>query len=193
MNIWLIIIIETVAVTVIGSLLHFAYEWSGEKKWVAVFAAVNESTWEHVKLALSGIFCCTLVDIWFLGDNPNYWLARSVSFVVPVIVIPIIFYGYTAFTRRAILPVDILTFAVAAFLSSVAFVWILEQPPIGEMSAIIAGAISVVILAGYLLLTFFPIKDNLLFQDPVNHKYGIEAFHKLKLQKSKAKQRRKTK
>lgn len=175
MNPWLIIIIETVAVTLIGSLLHFTYAWSGERKWVAIFAAVNESTWEHVKLALSGIFCCTLLDVWFLGSNPNYWLARSVSFIIPVIVIPIIFYGYTSFTRRAILPVDIATFAVAAFISAGFFVWILEMPPVSEVGAIISGVISVVILTAYFLLTFFPVRNNLLFEDPITHKYGLEA------------------
>lgn len=176
---WIILIVETVAVTLIGSLLHFAYEWSGKNKIVGMFAAVNESTWEHVKLALSGIFCCTLADVWFLGGNPNYWLARSVSFVVPVVVIPIIFYGYTAFTRRAILPVDIATFAVAAFLSTAAFVYILSLPAIGEVGNIISMVVSVIIIAAYLLLTIFPIRGNLLFQDPRNHKYGYAAFHAL--------------
>ena len=28
----------------------------GKNKFVAYFAAVNESTWEHIKLALSSIF-----------------------------------------------------------------------------------------------------------------------------------------
>lgn len=178
-NWWIILIVETVAVTLIGSLLHFVYEWSGENKFIGVFAAVNESTWEHVKLALSGVFCCTLVDVWFLGSNPNYWLARSASFVVPVIVIPIIFYGYTAFTRRAVLPVDIVTFAVAAFLSTAAFVYILSLPAVGEVGNVISMVASVVIIAAYLLLTNFPIHGNMLFQDPRNHKYGYAAFHAL--------------
>ncbi len=178
MNPWLIILIETFAVTIIGSLLHFTYDWSGQKKWVALFAAVNESTWEHIKLALSGVFCCMLVDVWFLGDNPNYWLARSVSFIAPVVVIPLIFYGYTSFTRRAILPVDIASFAVAAFISSALFVWILESPPIGWVSGFISGIISLIILTSYLLLTYFPIKNNLLFEDPITHKYGLKAVKK---------------
>lgn len=187
-NWWIILFVETVAVTLVGSLLHFAYEWSGENKVVGVFAAVNESTWEHVKLALSGIFCCTLVDVWFLGDNPNYWLARSLSFVVPVVVVPLIFYGYTSFTRRAVLPVDIATFAVAAFLSTAIFVYVLSLLAVGEIGSIVGMIISVLIIAAYLLLTIFPIHNNLLFQDPRNKKYGYAAFHALwgnKFQKKK--------
>ena len=33
-----------------GTALHFAYEWSGENVVVGAVAAVNESTWEHMKL-----------------------------------------------------------------------------------------------------------------------------------------------
>ena len=35
---------------VIGPLLHFTYAWSGGNAVVAAFSAVNESTWEHMKL-----------------------------------------------------------------------------------------------------------------------------------------------
>ena len=33
-----------------GNLLHFVYQWTGESTVAGLFAAVNESTWEHMKL-----------------------------------------------------------------------------------------------------------------------------------------------
>ena len=33
-----------------GNLLHFVYQWTGERTVAGLFAAVNESTWEHMKL-----------------------------------------------------------------------------------------------------------------------------------------------
>lgn len=177
-NLWIVLIIESVAVALIGCALHFAYELSGENKIVGIFAAVNESTWEHVKLALSGIFVCTLVDVWFLGDNPNYWLARSASFVVPVVVIPLIFYSYTKFTGKPILSVDIGSFLVTAFLGTLVFIMILQMPAVGEAGGYISMAVSVVIMAMYLSFTRFPLR-NFLFQDPINHHYGYAGFHRL--------------
>lgn len=171
---WIVLLAETLAVTIIGSLLHFTYKWSKENKFVAIFAAVNESTWEHIKLALSGIFLCTLVDIWFLGANPNYWLARSVSFVVPVVVIPILFYGYRSFVSHTILLVDILIFVVAAFLSTLTFVLILQASAIGGWGQILSMIISIIIIAAYLLLTRFPLHHNFLFKDPITGRYGYE-------------------
>ena len=35
---------------VFGVLLHFLYGWTGENVLVALFSAVNESVWEHMKL-----------------------------------------------------------------------------------------------------------------------------------------------
>ena len=34
----------------VGALLHFSYDWSGGTVLAAAFSAVNESTWEHMKL-----------------------------------------------------------------------------------------------------------------------------------------------
>lgn len=171
---WQIVIIESIAVTVIGSLFHFVYNFSGRNKFVALFAAVNESTWEHIKLALSGIFVCTLVDVWWLGDNPNYWFAKSMSFLVPVLVIPVLFYGYRAVLKvKSCLPIDITIFFIASFASSAAFVGMLELAPMGEAGEIASMIISVIVLTMYLSLTQFPL-HNFLFRDPITGKYGYD-------------------
>ena len=33
-----------------GTLLHFLFDWTGGNAVVALFSAVNESIWEHLKL-----------------------------------------------------------------------------------------------------------------------------------------------
>jgi hypothetical protein len=37
-------------VVILGSVLHFAFEWSGRAIPIGPIAAVNESVWEHLKL-----------------------------------------------------------------------------------------------------------------------------------------------
>lgn len=174
MNAWMIILIEGLAISMLGSILHFTYAWSGRNKFVAIFSAVNESTWEHIKLALSGIFVCTLVDVWWLGENPNYWFAKSMSFLVPVLVIPVLFYGYRAVLKvKSCLPIDITIFFIASFASSAAFVGMLELAPMGEAGEIASMIISVIVLTMYLSLTRFPL-HNFLFRDPITGKYGYD-------------------
>lgn len=171
---WWVILAEGLVISILGSILHFTYGWSRGNKFVAIFSAVNESTWEHIKLALSSIFGCTLIDMWFLGDNSNYWFAKSMEFITPVIVIPLIFYGYTAISKKPILPVDISSFIVAAFASAGVFVWMLGLRPMGESGMYVSMIITTIIMVAYLLLTRFPM-HNFLFRDPTNGKYGLAA------------------
>lgn len=174
---WWVILVEGLVIAVLGSVLHFTYAWSKGNKLAAVFSAVNESTWEHIKLALSSIFGCTLIDMWFLGDNPNYWFAKSMEFLTPVIVIPLIFYGYTALTKKSILLVDIASFFVAAFASAGVFVGMLRLRPMGESGEVVSMVLTVIIMVAYLLLTRFPL-HGFLFRDPINGRYGLDAVKK---------------
>ena len=52
-----IFIWSAIIVSILGTLLHFAYDWSGQNTLVGLFTPVNESTWEHMKL----IFFPTLI------------------------------------------------------------------------------------------------------------------------------------
>ena len=47
---------------ILGNLLHFVFDWSGENSIVAAFAAVNESTWEHMKLLVIPWVVWSLVE-----------------------------------------------------------------------------------------------------------------------------------
>ena len=51
----------------LGSLLHFTYEWSGHLTAVSLFSAVNESTWEHLKLLFMPMFLYSAAETLFLG------------------------------------------------------------------------------------------------------------------------------
>ena len=50
---------------IFGNLLHFVYNWSGKKRIVAAFAAINECTWEHMtRLVVPGA-------VWWTYDPPQ--------------------------------------------------------------------------------------------------------------------------
>ena len=44
-------LVGMVFIIILGTLLHFTFEWSGFQEIVGVFSAVNESVWEHLKIA----------------------------------------------------------------------------------------------------------------------------------------------
>lgn len=48
---WKWIIITTIIAFGLGALFHFVYEWSDKNKYIGYVFPVNESVWEHLKLA----------------------------------------------------------------------------------------------------------------------------------------------
>ncbi|UKI28147.1 MAG: DUF6512 family protein [Clostridium sp.] len=55
----------------------FLYEISGHNKVALLFAAVNESTWEHIKIALTPTFLWSLLDGFKYGASPNYFYSEE--------------------------------------------------------------------------------------------------------------------
>jgi hypothetical protein len=66
-----------------GSILHFAYDWSGGWRPVAPVGAVNESVWEHLKIAYWPALLSGLVEWRMLKLRyPGFWAARSLGLLV---------------------------------------------------------------------------------------------------------------
>lgn len=80
-----------------GCALHFAFEWSGRLPVVASFAAVNESVWEHLKLAFwPSVAYAVLEYIAFGESEANFVIAKSTGILIMPLCIMVLFYGYTA-------------------------------------------------------------------------------------------------
>lgn len=88
-----------------------------------------------------------------------------------VVLIPVIFYSYTAFTGESILAVDILTFFVAVLTGFTVAFFVLNMPQNTALNVVSALGLAV-LLALYLTLTFYPPKC-FLFKDPITGGFGI--------------------
>ena len=166
-----------VIISVVGTLAHFLYDFSHHNKIVGLFAAVNESTWEHIKIALTPTFLWSLYDGYLYGANANYFLAKFLSLLAIVVFIPLIFYTYRIFTKKSILFVDITLFYITIFISQYLFYFVLQNV-LGTFVINYLTCIGIFILFGfYMVLTLLPIK-NFLFKDPLTNKYGFKGHKK---------------
>ncbi len=103
---------------VAGTLLHFLYDWTGENKVVAAFAAVNESTWEHLKLLWIPIVVLSIIEYFVYGKNrPNFLPVKYISAVVGMTFITVVFYTYSGALGRNLPFIDISLFFIGAALS----------------------------------------------------------------------------
>ena len=106
-----------VVVFLIGALLHFVFEWSGNSPIVGAIASVNESVWEHFKQGFWPMCLFAAIEYkYFRSHTSNFLAAKGTAILLIPIITALIFYTYTALTGTEILIVDILTFLVAVTL-----------------------------------------------------------------------------
>lgn len=98
-------------IIIVGSLLHFTYEWSNKSPIVGAFSAVNESVWEHLKLGYFPLLFFSMIEYWFIRNKANsIFLAKSVGIISMELFIVIVFYSYTSITKKPLLFMDIGSF-----------------------------------------------------------------------------------
>lgn len=78
---------------VLGVVLHYLFEWCGESSLVGAFSAVNESTWEHMKLFFVPVFVFTMIEfIVFAEPYFNFFAAKAAAAFAGLAAIPALFY-----------------------------------------------------------------------------------------------------
>ncbi len=168
-----IFIIEFFFVSLVGTFLHFLYDLTNHNKLVGVFSAVNESVWEHIKLALTPTFLFSLIDGYFYGYYNNYFFAKLISILSIIIVMPLLFYGSKLFLKKHITIVNILIFFITVFVSEYLMYKLLFMCPVSYFTKYISLVLLFITFAFYLLLTIFPL-ENIIFKDPLTKKYGFD-------------------
>ena len=158
-------------VLILGTLIHFSFAWLKEAPVAGLFSAVNESTWEHMKLLFVPSFCYFLWEYKKYGASSKDLLtARVLGLLCGLLFIPVSFYTYSGIIGKNFLPVDIAIFAISVFLTFYASTRFLAHPL--KPTPLTAFLILFALLAAFLIFTFFPPHIQ-LFLDPVNFTYGI--------------------
>lgn len=111
--------------------------------------------------------------------SENYFVAKSLSLLSIIIVMPAIFYFYTKFTKKNILIVDILSFYVVIILSQYIFYHIISLDPFGFIYNYFGVILLFVIFGIFMTATLLPFK-NFMFKDPISNKYGIKGHTDMK-------------
>lgn len=166
---WLSIII----ISILGTFFHFLYDISKHNKVIGLFAAVNESTWEHIKIALTPTILWSIYDGYIYGRNPNYFTAKLSSLLILITFIPTIFYLYKYFTNKPIIIVDILIFYIAIILSQFSFYSIIKLQTLGFTTNYLSCIGIFIVFGFYMVLTLLPIK-SFIFKDPITNKFGFK-------------------
>lgn len=102
-----------VLIVVTGTLLHFVYSWSGQRRVVGLVSPVNESVWEHTKLVVVPVLLLGGMELLLIHDRRRVVWASLVEAVLGALAIPAVFYAYTgAFGVGPVLWVDVASFVL---------------------------------------------------------------------------------
>jgi len=166
-------LIGIAVISVLGSVLHFAFEWSGEWEPVGVIAAVNESVWEHFKIGFWPALFYSIFEYRFLRKSTNnFAIAKAAGIYVIPIAIAVLFYSYTAIIGKEIFIVDILIFVIAVGLGQLTSYRILTLKPLPNILHGFGIFLIVILAVAFGLFTFYPPRLP-IFQDALTGGYGI--------------------
>lgn len=160
-------------IVVLGSLLHFLFEWSGNWPPMGAIAAVNESAWEHLKLAFWPALVYAALEYGRFGKSANnFFLAKTAGIYLMPITIVVLFYSYKAILGYGLLIADIMIFVVAVIVGQLVSYRLLVASPLPKNVNRLAPIALVVLAILFVLFTFYP-PHVPLFRDFVTGGYGI--------------------
>lgn len=158
---------------VIGTLLHFLYQWTGENCVIAAFSAVNESVWEHLKMLFFPMLLFGIGEYFFVKDTVNNYLEAKVIGIFTAISFTVVtFYTYTGMFGTHFLFLDILLFIASILLGEwVAYYFFFREEESTRLSKVLSFVILGFLLFNFIFATYFPPEVN-FFKDPETGEFG---------------------
>ena len=143
-------------VSIVGTLFHFAYEWSGNNILIGLFTPINESIWEHTKL----IFFPILIYSCYLNkklhvEYPCIKSATILSSLLGIALIIILFYTYSGIIGFHIAFVDIVIFYISVIMSFYFIYKLTLYHKLCNFSNVLQFA-KIIIICLFFIFTFFP-------------------------------------
>ena len=152
---------------IFGTILHFTYKLSKNNKYVALFSAVNESTFEHLKLLYFPMLISSLIEFFVYGKIlPNFIPIRCISIIFGMFMIVSIFYTYSGVIGKHYLFADISLFLISVVSSFLLSFVLLNTIAFSSYTDNITSIVILILVTlSFWLFTFNPPNIG-LFKDP---------------------------
>ena len=158
--------------SLLGTVLHFLYDWTGGAVWTAPFSGVNESTWEHMKLLFWPMFLFAAVQSFFFRDREDFRCVKLRGILLGLALIPVLFYTYNGVIGPSPDWINIAIFFISA---AVTYLYETRQFKFGAgqcrfpQAALVLLCVIAVLFGVFTFLT----PEIGIFRDPLTGTYGI--------------------
>lgn len=163
-------IISTIFIIILGTLLHFTYNWSNNNSIVGLYSPINESIWEHLKLIFYPMLIITIIgNILYKKSIPNYVCIKTKTIILSILFIVISFYTYSGIIGTNYGVINILLFIISIIIGQLyAYKLIKNNYKCNTKYSIL---ILLLLFDCFVIFTFYPPHIN-LFKDPITNTYG---------------------
>lgn len=158
--------------SLVGTVLHFLYDWLGEAAWVAPFSGVNESTWEHMKLLFWPMIAFALLQSLFFRDRADFWCIKLRGTLAGLTLIPVLFYTYNGVIGRSPDWINIAIFFISAAVVYLYEARLFKVQKLSCRSQKTAFALLCIIGVLFIVFTFQTPQIG-IFRDPLTGTYGV--------------------
>ena len=167
-------IIGIIFIVAFGASLHFVFEWTNYWRPAALIAAVNESTWEHFKIAFWPSMIWAIIEYLFIWKEANnFEIAKATGFLIMPLVTAVLFYGYNAITGQHFLILDIIIFIISAITGQIISMRLMlrDKIKVRWLRKLAIGMLILMTIA-FASLSYYPM-ENFIFAHPENGEFGI--------------------
>ena len=171
-SVWIWELFGFALTSLLGTVLHFLYDWLGGALWIAPFSGVNESTFEHMKLFFWPAFIYAIFQSLFFRKYKGFWCVKIRSILLGLALIPVLFYTYNGAIGKS---PDLVNIAIFFIATAIAYVYesrLFKGEKISSGSQGLCLFILIFVAAAFVIFTFSPPHLG-IFRDPTSGKYGI--------------------
>lgn len=181
-------IISVLSIFLINVVLHFLYEKTGFKLF-SIVSAVNESVWEHMKIAFYAALIYAIYE-WVFKFCPcdnkltkniknNFCVAKYISITMIPFLIMMMYYTYVGCIGKNIFIVDILINIIAICISQFTYLKILNSEDDYINLCTYGLRVIIVLIVTFTVFTYYPPHIS-LFLDKTTNTYGIDEINDMK-------------
>lgn len=148
--------IGVVFVLILGTIMHFVFEWTGYNPVIGAVVPVNESVWEHLKILFFPMLLFTIAEYLLLPKFRNrLFTVRLISAVIGLFYIVSFFYTYSGILGKSILFLDIFSFVTGVILMYLISYLLFKVSVLSNKAAnIICLVLLLAIAALFIIFTF---------------------------------------
>lgn len=161
-----------IVTAILGTLLHFLFDWTGGSVGAALISAVNESIWEHMKLVFVPMVGFALFQRRLFPEIRDFWWVKLTGILTALVLIPALYYTYTGALGGKADWFNIAIFFIAAGVAFRLETALFQRGKACDLPQWLAVALILLIGAAFLLFTFAP-PEIPLFQDPQDGSFGF--------------------